>query len=171
MIISLIAALTKNHVIGKNNDLPWHLPDDMKFFMQTTKGHHTIMGRKNYDSIPEKFRPLPNRTNIVVTRQPAFKAPGCIVVNSIDRGLEISRNNGEIETFVIGGADIYRLGMPHADRLYLTEIDAVIEGDTFFPDFDQKEWHEVSRTNHAADERHKYGFDFVVYEKNKKTTR
>jgi dihydrofolate reductase len=165
MIISLIAALTKNRVIGKNNDLPWYLPDDMKFFMQTTKGHHTIMGRKNYESIPEKFRPLPNRTNIVITHQPSFKAPGCIVVNSIERGLDISRNNGERETFVIGGAEIYRLGMPYAKRLYLTEIDAVIEGDTFFPDVDQNEWHEVSRKNHPADERHPYSFDFVVYEK------
>jgi dihydrofolate reductase len=167
MIVSLIAALTKNRVIGKNNDLPWHLPDDMKYFMQTTKGHHTIMGRKNYDSIPEKFRPLPNRTNIVVTRQPSFKAPGCIVVNSIERGLDISKDNGEREVFVIGGADIYQLGMPYADRLYLTEIDASLDGDTFFPDFRKNEWKEISRKNHPADERHPFGFDFVVYEKNK----
>ena len=157
----------KNRVIGKNNDLPWYLPDDMKFFMQTTKGHHTIMGRKNYDSIPEKFRPLPNRTNIVITRQPSFKAPGCIVVNSIETRFGNLPNNGEVETFVIGGAEIYRLGIPYADRLYLTEIDAVIEGDTFFPDVDQKVAG-ISRKNHSADERHQYGFDFVVYEKNKK---
>src|SRR6188768_2605744 len=114
MIISLIAARTHNNVIGKNNDLPWHLPDDMKYFMQTTKGHHAIMGRKNYDSIPEKFKPLPNRTNIVVTHQPSFKAPGCIVVNSLERGLEIARSNGECEAFVIGGAEIYRLSIPFA---------------------------------------------------------
>ena len=168
MIVSMIAALSKNNVIGKHNDLPWHLPDDMKYFMQTTKGHHTIMGRKNYDSIPEKFRPLPNRTNIVVTRQHSFKAPGCIVVNSVERGLEISKANGEREVFIIGGAEIYRLGIPHADRLYLTEIDAVIEGDTFFPDVDKRAWRELSRTNHPADERHPYPFDFVVYEKNSK---
>ena len=165
MIVSLIAALSKNNVIGRNNDLPWHLPDDMKYFMQSTKGHHSIMGRKNYDSIPEKFRPLPNRTNIVVTRQPSFKAPGCIVVNSVERGLEIAANNGEQEAFIIGGADIYRLGIPHADRLYLTEIDAVIDGDTYFPDIDYTRWKESSRKNHPADERHKYSFDFVVYEK------
>lgn len=166
MIVSLIAALTKNRVIGKNNDLPWHLPDDMKYFMQTTKGHHAIMGRKNYDSIPEKFKPLPNRTNIVVTHQPSFKAPGCIVVNSLERGLEIARSNGEREAFVIGGAEIYRLSIPFADRLYLTEINAVIDGDTFFPDVDHKLWREVSRKGHPADERHPYSFDFVIYDKN-----
>lgn len=165
MIVSLIAALSKNRVIGRNNDLPWHLPDDMKYFMQTTKGHHTIMGRKNYDSIPEKFRPLPNRTNIVATRQEGFKAPGCLVVNTLEKGLEIASGNGEQEVFIIGGSDIYALGIPYARRLYLTEIDAVIEGDTFFPDVDIKEWREVSRKPHPSDARHLYRFDFVVYEK------
>jgi dihydrofolate reductase len=165
MKISLIAALAQNHVIGKDNDLPWHLPDDMKFFMQTTKGHHCIMGRKNYDSIPEKFRPLPNRTNIVVTRQKGFHAAGCIVVNSIEDALEIARKNGEQETFIIGGADIYKLGFALADRLYLTEIQTTLQGDTYFPEFTKDEWRETSRKHHAADERHAYGFDFVTYEK------
>ncbi len=166
MIISMIAALSKNRTIGKNNDLPWKLPDDMKFFMQKTKGHHTIMGRKNYDSIPEKFKPLPNRTNIVVTHQTGFKAPGCIVVDSLQEGLTIAQNNGEPETFIIGGAEIYKLGFPFATRLYLTEIDAEINGDTYFPEFDRKEWREISRQHHSKDERHAYNFDFVVYEKN-----
>ena len=165
MTISLIAALSKNRVIGKNNDLPWHLPDDMKYFMQTTKGHHCIMGRKNYDSIPEKFRPLPNRTNIVVTRQKNFHAPGCIVVNSMERGLTIARNNGESETFIIGGSDIYQQGMESTQRMYLTEIQAVMEGDTYFPEFKKEEWKEVSRKHHERDERHLFPFDFVVYEK------
>lgn len=165
MIVSLIAALAQNHVIGKDNDLPWHLPDDMKYFMQTTKGHHCIMGRKNYDSIPEKFRPLPNRTNIVVTRQKGFHAPGCIVVNSIEHALEIARSNGETETFIIGGADIYKLGFTFADKLYLTEIQSTISGDTRFPEFKKEEWKETSRQHHASDERHAYAFDFVVYEK------
>src|SRR6185436_10311768 len=106
MIISLIAAVTENHVIGKDNDLPWKLPDDMKFFMNTTKGHHVIMGRKNYDSLHEKFKPLPNRTNIVVTRQKNFNAPGCIVVHSVEEATKIARTNNETETFVIGGAEI-----------------------------------------------------------------
>ena len=91
MTVSQIAALTKNYVIGKNNDLPWHLPDDMRYFMQTTSRHTVIMGRKNYDSIPEKFRPLPNRTNIVVTRQPDFAAPGCKVVHSLEKGIALAQ--------------------------------------------------------------------------------
>nr|AIA13694.1 Dihydrofolate reductase [uncultured bacterium] len=165
MIISLIAALSKNRVIGKNNDLPWKLPDDMKFFMEKTKGHHTIMGRKNYDSIPLKFKPLPQRTNIVVTRQKNFQAPGCIVVDSLENGLAIAQDNDEPETFIIGGAEIYKLGLPHANRLYLTEIDAEIDGDTFFPAVDRNQWKEISRLHHATDSRHAFAFDFVIYEK------
>lgn len=165
MIVSMIAAMAENRVIGKNNDLPWKLPDDMKYFMETTKGHHCIMGRKNYDSIPPKFKPLADRTNIVVTRQENFTAPGCTVVHSLESALELAAGNGEQETFVIGGADIYRLGLPYATRLYLTEIKAPVAGDIFFPVFDKKEWREISRKPHDADERHKYAFDFVVYEK------
>ncbi|MBL7852217.1 MAG: dihydrofolate reductase [Cyclobacteriaceae bacterium] len=166
MTISLIAALSRNHVIGRNNDLPWHLPDDMKYFMQTTKGHHVIMGRKNYDSIPEKFRPLPNRTNIVVTRQAGLKLPHCTVVHSLEEGVAIARQAGEPELFIIGGAAIYQLGMPLANRLYLTEIDATLAGDTYFPPFEKREWKEVSRKHHPADERHAFPFDFVIYERN-----
>ena len=165
MIISMIAAVSKNRVIGRDNDLPWKLPDDMKFFMETTKGHHSIMGRKNYESIPHKFKPLPNRTNIVVTRQKNFNAPGCIVVDSVEKGLTIARQNHETEAFVIGGAEIYKLGLPFADRLYLTEINAEIQGDTFFPEYDKSQWKETSRQHHGKDERHVYDFDFVVYDK------
>jgi dihydrofolate reductase len=165
MIISLIAALSKNRVIGKNNDLPWHLPDDMKYFMQTTRGHYVIMGRKNYDSIPEKFRPLADRTNIVVTRQQNFSAPGCLVVNSLEEGLALAKSNQEKEAFIIGGSEIYQQGLPHATRLYLTEIDAHIEGDTFFPEFDKSKWKEVSRKKHLQDEKHKFAFDFVVFDR------
>lgn len=165
MIISLIAALAKNRVIGKNNDLPWHLPDDMKYFMNTTKAHHVIMGRKNYESIPEKFRPLPNRTNIVITRQKNFQAPNCIVLNSLEDAITFAKNAGEQELFIIGGAEIYSLGLQYADRLYLTEIDAEIEGDTYFPTISTTKWHETSRTHHTQDARHAYAFDFVVYEK------
>jgi dihydrofolate reductase len=165
MIISLIAAVAKNRVIGKNNDLPWHLPDDMKYFMKTTSGHHCIMGRKNYDSIPEKFRPLPNRTNIVVTRQPNFKAPGCIVTHSVEEGIEIAKAANEPETFIIGGAEIYRIGLLYANRLYLTEINSMIAGDIFFPELSKSDWTEVSRNHHGADERHQHSFDFVVYDR------
>ncbi len=165
MIISLIAALSKNRVIGKNNDLPWHLPDDMKYFMQTTKGHHVIMGRKNYDSIPEKFRPLPNRTNIVVTRQKNFTAANCTIVNSIEQGIDIAKKAGEPETFIIGGAQIYREGMALMQRMYLTEIQAEIHGDTYFPEIPPKDWKETSRIHHPVDARHKYKFDFVIYDR------
>ncbi len=166
MTISLIAALTRNRVIGRNNDLPWHLPDDMKYFMQTTKGHHVIMGRRNYDSIPEKFRPLPNRTNLVVTRQKDLRLPQCRVVNSLEEAVEVARTAGEQELFIIGGAAIYTLGMPLANRLYLTEIDTELPGDTFFPDFNKSEWREVSRKHHPADDRHAFPFDFVIYDHN-----
>jgi len=165
MMISMIAALSRNRVIGKNNDLPWKLPDDMKFFMAKTKGHHTIMGRKNYDSIPSKFKPLPHRTNIVVTRQQNFIAPGCIVVDSLEKGLALAKANQEPETFIIGGAEIYKLGLHHANRLYLTEIDAIIEGDTYFPEFNKDRWTETFREHHDKDERHAYSFDFVIYER------
>lgn len=166
MTISMIAALTRNRVIGRNNDLPWHLPDDMKFFMLTTKGHHVIMGRKNYDSIPEKFRPLPNRTNVVISRQSGLKLPNCIVVNSLEAAVEIAKKAGEKELFIIGGSSIYTLGMPLADRLYLTEIDTELQGDTYFPAVDKSRWREVSRKHHPADDRHAYPFDFVIYNRN-----
>jgi dihydrofolate reductase len=165
MIVSAIAALAKNRVIGKDNDLPWRLPDDMKFFMETTKGHHVIMGRKNYDSLHPKFKPLPHRTNIVITRQENFDAPGCIVLHAVEPGLEIARKNSETECFIIGGAEIYKLAMPYTTRLYLTEIDAVVEGDTLFPEVNSSQWKEVSRVHHAADQRHTYAFDIVVYDR------
>jgi len=161
----MIAALARNGAIGKTNDLPWHLPDDMKYFMQTTKGHHVIMGRKNYESLPEKFRPLPNRTSIVVTRQPLYQAPGCTIVHQLEEGIGIAQQHGEGELFIIGGSEIYNLGMPLADKLYLTEIDADIEGDTFFPAYRKELWHEISRRHHAIDDRHQFAFDFVIYKK------
>jgi dihydrofolate reductase len=152
-MVSLIAALTKNHVIGKDNDLPWHLPDDMKYFMRTTLGHAVIMGRKNFDS-----------------SQAGYQAPGAIVVSSWDQALaEAMRTNDKDEIFVIGGAQIYKLALPHADRLYLTEIDTTLDGDTFFPAFEKSEWKERSRVHHAADSKHAFAFDFVVYDRRVKS--
>ncbi len=167
MIVSLIAAVTKNRVIGRNNDLPWKLPDDMKYFMETTTGHPVIMGRKNFDSLPPKFKPLKDRLNIVLTRNPtALAAYPVRTVDSMQEAMAIAAqepSGGEV--FVIGGAQIYSLALPLADRLYITEIDAVIEGDTFFPEFDRGKWQEVSRRHHDADARHAFAFDFVVYER------
>lgn len=165
MRISLIAAVSSNGVIGKGNDLPWHLPDDMRYFMVTTKGHPVIMGRRNYASIPEKYRPLPGRTNIVVTRQPGFSAPGCIVVNSPEAALDAAAATGIEEVFVIGGGELYTALLGVADRLYLTEIDSAVEGDTYFPEFAREQWQETSRQHHPADDRHRYAFDFVVYDR------
>jgi dihydrofolate reductase len=165
MTISLIAAIAQNNVIGKNNDLPWHLPDDMKYFMKTTSGHYVIMGRKNYESIPEKFRPLPNRTNIVVTRQINYKAENCTIVHSLEEALALAQQGHQQEVFIIGGAEIYTQGFLKANRLYLTEIHGTIEGDTYFPEFDKKNWMETSRIHHPADDRHAFAFDYVVYEK------
>ncbi len=165
MKIALIAAMSTNRVIGINNDLPWHLPDDMKYFMNTTLGRTVIMGRKNYESLPPKYRPLPNRTNIVVTRQADYEAEGCSVVGSMEAAVELARANGEDLLFIIGGGQIYELGLDLADEVYLTEIEAHIDnGEVFFPELGS-EWVESSRKNHPADERHIYSFDFVVYKK------
>jgi dihydrofolate reductase len=169
-MVSLIAALTKNRVIGKDNDLPWHLPDDMKFFMNTTIGHVVIMGRKNFDSLPPRFKPLKDRVNIVITGQPDYEAPGATTVSSWEEALaEAKRTTNKEEIFVIGGAQIYKLAFPHADRLYLTEIDVSLNGDTYFPEFDKSQWIEKSRTHHPADDKHTFAFDFVVYDRRVKS--
>ena len=165
MIISLIAAIAENQAIGLNNDLIWHLPDDMKYFMETTKGHHVIMGRKNYESIPHKFRPLPERTNIIVTKQDDYEAKDCIITNSIESAIDVARNDRPDEIFIIGGGQIYAHSIDLADRLYITEVHKSFEGDTFFPDIDTTVWQEISRTPHGKDERHAYEFDFVIYER------
>ncbi len=165
MKISMIAAVAENLVIGKDNDLIWKLPDDMKFFMEKTSGHHVIMGRKNFDSLPPKFSPLPNRTNIIITRQPNLKVQGAVVTHSLDNALEIAKNNGEQEVFIIGGGEIYKLGLALADTMYLTEIKASFDGDAFFPEFDLSQWEETERVHHPADEKHKYAFDFVIYDR------
>ena len=135
MKVSLIVAVSENGVIGKDNDLIWHLPKDMRFFKNTTMGHHVIMGRKNFESIPHKFRPLPNRINVVITRQTTYKAGGCMVVNSVDDALQIAKHNGEEEAFIIGGGQIYKLALEAnlVDKVYLTKVHHSFEGDTFFP--------------------------------------
>lgn len=163
MKIALIAAMSRNRVIGINNDLPWHLPDDMKYFMETTKGRTVIMGRKNYESIPEKFRPLPHRTNVMVTRQDSYDAPGCVILPSMEEAVAYAREQKEELLFIIGGGQIYDQGMDMADEIYLTEIDTDIDnGEVFFPEI-RGEWEEVSREHHPMDDRHVYAFDYVIY--------
>jgi dihydrofolate reductase len=167
MIVSLIAAVSKNLVIGKNNDLPWKLPDDMKYFMETTRQHAVIMGRKNFDSLPPKYKPLKDRLNIVITRhKEVLKDYDVRAVGSIDEAFEQAPQSEEV--FVIGGAEIFKQTLDRADRLYITEIDAVVDGDVFFPEYDKSQWKEVSRIHHNADDRHAYAFDFVLYERKAK---
>ena len=165
MLISLIVAVSENNVIGKNNALPWHLPSDMKHFRDTTMGHCVIMGRKNYDSIPLKYRPLEGRTNIVVTRKKEFSASSCIVVHSIQDALAEAEKKNETEVFVIGGADIYRQTIDIADKIYYTKIHHSFEGDAFFPNVDLNRWKLTMQTDKQPDAKNKYPFSFCVYEK------
>ncbi|MCB9188527.1 MAG: dihydrofolate reductase [Flavobacteriales bacterium] len=162
MKVSIIAALGKNNEIGKNNDLIWHLPKDMKFFTETTTGHYVIMGRKNWDSIPEKYRPLKNRVNVVVTRQKDFKAENCIVVSSVEEGIELARFEGETECFIIGGGQIYAHSLEEdlVDRMYLTHISEGFEADTHFPKIDPEKWFCKGIMKHQKDDRNPY--DFVI---------
>ncbi|MEQ9188171.1 MAG: dihydrofolate reductase [Cryomorphaceae bacterium] len=166
MIISLIAAVGENNIIGANGDLPWSLPDDMKFFSKTTRGHHVLMGRKNYDSIPEKYRPLPGRPNIVVTRNRDFTDDAVLVANSIEEGIAAARAAGESELFIIGGGEIYRQTIAQADRLYLTHVHASPEGETYFPEFRSEEWRKKTLTSHPKDDVHNFSFEICVYYKN-----
>jgi len=162
-MISIIAALAENRVIGVNNTLPWRLPNDLKHFRRLTTGHAIIMGRKNYESIG---KPLPERTNIVVTRNRDYRVDGCLIAHSLDEALRLAGDDPEI--FVIGGAEIYREALPRADRLYLTQVHADVRGDTFFPEIDRNGWKETACERHAADDKHAYAYSFVVFERIKK---
>ena len=165
MQISLIAAVANDNVIGKDNSLIWHLPADMKFFKETTLGHCVVTGRKNYESIPEKYRPLPNRTNIIVTRQANYVAPGAIVVNTIADAIKEATKKNEEELFIIGGAEIYRQTIDVAHKLYITHIYQNFEGDTFFPTIDTQKWQEVSKEDFFADDKNKYPYSFAEYKR------
>ncbi|MFP5350743.1 MAG: type 3 dihydrofolate reductase [Gammaproteobacteria bacterium] len=162
--VSLIAALAENRVIGRNNTLPWRLPADLKRFRRLTTGHPIILGRKNYESIG---RPLPNRTNIVVTRDRAYRAPGCVVVDSLEAAFAAAGTVAEI--FIIGGADLYAQTLARADRLYLTYVHAAIAGDTLFPDFALDDWIEIERERHEADAEHAFAYSFVTYDRRRAT--
>ena len=167
MIVSLIAAVPANGAIGKDNKLIWDLPKDMKFFMDSTLNHYVIMGRRNYDSIPEKYRPLKNRTNVVVTRNTDFKAPDCVVVSSIQEGIKAAQENGDKECFIIGGGQIYKeaLEMNMVDKMYITHIDQEFEGDTFFPQFTKEDWNLRVLMEHQKDEKNTHDFIIVEYTK------
>jgi dihydrofolate reductase len=164
MIVSAIVAVAKNNVIGIKNQIPWYLPADLKFFKKTTLDHHVIMGRKTFESIG---KPLPNRTNVVITRDPFYAATGCMVVHSLDEALALAEKNGENEAFIIGGGQMYEQSWPRLDKIYLTEVDATMLGDVYFPKIDAKEWEEVFWETHPSDEKNQYGYTFRVLERKK----
>lgn len=167
MNISIIVAVASNNVIGRNNSLIWHLPADMKFFKEKTTGHCIITGRKNYESIPEKFRPLVNRTNIIITRQKNYHAPGAIIVGSVEEALNTAKKTGDEEIFIIGGGDIFRQSLHLTDTIYLTKIDQEFEGDVFFQELDLKEWKMTSSEKGIRDEKNPYDYFFITYKRKK----
>ncbi|EPJ47092.1 MAG: dihydrofolate reductase [Osedax symbiont Rs1] len=166
MKLAIIVAQSTNRVIGINNTLPWKLPKDLQYFKQVTTGKPIIMGRKTYQSIG---RPLPNRSNIVITRDASYSPAGVQVVNSLDAAIEFAKavcdKDGGSEVMVIGGAQIYQQALPMADTLYITEVNAVIEGDAFFPDIDYRLYAEQSRQDCVADQTNPYSYSFVTYKK------
>lgn len=164
MKVALIVAVDRENGIGKNNDLMWHLPDDMKFFKSTTLGSVVVMGRKNWDSIPEKYRPFAERENVVLTRNHEFEAAGAHIFHSLTDALD-AYSQTDSQVFIIGGGEIYKqaLELNVVDEMYITRIDHEFDADTFFPEFDRSQWSEEVLGEHAIDERHKYAFKFVKY--------
>ena len=164
--IALIWAQARNGVIGRDNDLPWHLPKDLKYFMRTTVGHPVIMGRRTFESMNA---PLPRRTNIVVTRNPDYAPAGAIVAPDLQTALQIAaeqcRRDGKDTLFIAGGAEIYRRGLEVATHLHVTEIDAEFGGDTFFPEVDWSAWQRVSREDFPVDAEHAWPFTISVWER------
>ena len=159
-MISLVVAVADNGVIGSNNTLPWRLPNDLQRFKAITMGKPIVMGRKTYDSIG---KPLPGRQNFVITRRSDLIIAGCTVVTSVDAALQCTSESDEV--MIIGGAEIYRSALPHAQRIYLTQVHADIQGDAEFPQLSTNEWREVAREHHAADERHAHAYTFVTLER------
>lgn len=157
-MIILIAAAAENNALGKNNELVWHLPDDFKRFKQLTSGHHIIMGRKTFESFP---KPLPNRTHIIITRQKNYLPEGCIVVDSMKKALDICPENEA--AYIIGGGEIYHLGMPFANKIELTRVHDTFEADAFFPEINSEEWNLVTEEFHSKDEKHNFDFSYQTY--------
>lgn len=163
MIVSIIAAVADNGVIGNNNQLVWRLPADFRYFKNTTTGHFVIMGRKTFESMGGK--PLKDRTNIIVTHNRDYQPEGCIVLHNLKDALKYCEENGEKEAFILGGADIYRQSMELTDKLYITEVHGQFQGDTFFPKISENTWKEVRREDHLPDEKNPHPYSFVVYER------
>lgn len=154
----LIAAAAENNALGKDNDLLWHLPDDFKRFKALTSNHYIIMGRKTFESFP---KPLPNRTHIVITRQKNYNPEGCIVVNTIEKAIEITPKNEDV--FIIGGGEIYKQSIDFADKIELTLVHHTLDADTFFPEIDLKKWELVKEEFHSKDDKHLYDFTYQTF--------
>lgn len=170
MQVALIAAASENNVIGVNNTLPWHLPDDLKFFKEKTDGHPLIMGRKTFESLPGI---LPNRRHIVVTRDQQYNAEGAEEASSLDEAIMFAtKDNPAEQIFIIGGGEIYRQAMEVANVIYLTRVHAEVEGDVFFPEIDETIWEEeeMERQEHSADSKHEYAFTFLTYKRKSRIT-
>ncbi len=155
--LNIIAAIAKNGVIGKNNQLPWHLPDDLKYFKQLTHGHTVIMGRKTFESIG---KPLPGRFNIVITQQTDYQKSGIVTASNLMDALAKAPENQKI--FVIGGASLYQMTLPLAERFYLTEVLADVEGDAYFPKWQREQWECIEAADHAIDDKHEFAFRFLT---------
>lgn len=162
MLISAIVATAHHNVIGQGNQIPWYLPADLAWFKRTTLDHFVLMGRNSFRSIG---RPLPKRTNVVITRDPFFTATGVLVAHSIQDALELALDAGETEAFILGGGEIYQQSMELWDRVYLTEVDVTVEGDTYFPALNPAEWREIFREAHAPDAKNEYAFTFRILER------
>lgn len=160
MKVSIVVAVAENNSIGKNNQLLWHLPNDLKHFKNITTGGTIIMGRKTFESIG---KPLPNRISIVVSTQKNFDAKGAIVVSSLDVALEKCKNKDEV--FIIGGGEIYKYSLPFVDCIYLTKVHQNFEGDTFFPVLNIDEWKVITEVNHLPDEHHEFSYSFIKLER------
>jgi dihydrofolate reductase len=161
-VITIIAAIAENNALGKDNDLIWHLPADLKRFKKVTSGHHILMGRNTYESIG---KPLPNRTTVIITRNPAYKAEGCIVVDSVEKAIEVAKDDAQV--YIIGGAQIYQqtIASNLVDQLDITKVHQVFEADVFFPEIDTAIWKEVAREDFKADEKNSYNYSFIRYQK------
>lgn len=160
-MLTIIAAVANNGALGKDNDLIWHLPADLKRFKKITLGHYLIMGRKTFESLPGA---LPNRTTIVISRNKDYKAEGCLVTQSLEEAVELAKKHDE-NPYILGGGEIYKQAMKYADFLDLTHVHQDFEADTFFPEIDLSLWEEVQREDHPADEKHRYPYSFVLYKK------
>jgi dihydrofolate reductase len=165
MRVSLIVAMARNGVIGRDGGLPWRLAADLQRFKKLTMGHHILMGRKTFESIG---RLLPGRISVVITRQSNYQAQGALVAGSLEAAL--ASTAGDPEIFVIGGAEIYQQALASANRIYLTEVEAHVVGDTMFPDWDRDEWRLVERTQYAADERNEFAHTFSIWERLRETS-